>query len=70
LPLDPFAAHKATGKPELKAARRGTCAVCGAQKTVYPVRIFPEGLPWENALLCSDCIGRLQREQLWPLPPA
>jgi hypothetical protein len=70
MPLDPFAAHKATAKPDLKAPRKGVCAGCAGQKTVYPVRVFPEGQPWESALLCSDCIGRLQREQLWPLSRA
>lgn len=70
MPLDPYGARKATCKPDLKAARKGQCAVCGAQRTIYPVRIFPEGRPWQDALLCADCASRLQRIQLWPLPPA
>ncbi|GAC1458712.1 MAG: hypothetical protein PVSMB4_18180 [Ktedonobacterales bacterium] len=65
---DLYGARKATAKPDLKAGRKGTCAVCGAQKTIYPVRVFPEDRPWESATLCSDCLMRLQQEQMWPLP--
>jgi hypothetical protein len=68
MPNDPYGPKKATARPDLKAARKGTCAVCSGQKTVYPTRIFPEDRPWEGTLLCSDCLGRMQREQVWPLP--
>lgn len=70
MPTDPYGARKATATPDLKAARKATCAGCGEQKTVYPTRVFPEGRPWVQTLLCSDCIQRLRSVQLWPLPPA
>lgn len=70
LPLDPYGPRKATARPDLKAPRKGKCDVCSQQKTIYPTRIFPEDRPWENAVLCSDCLKRLQQAQVWPLPPA
>lgn len=70
MPTDPYGARKATAKPDLKAARKATCAACGLAKTVYPTRVFPVDRPWEQTLLCSDCLKRLQEVQLWPLPPA
>ncbi|HEV7126774.1 MAG TPA: hypothetical protein VGN32_04950 [Ktedonobacterales bacterium] len=68
MPLDPYGPRKATAKPDLKAARKGLCAGCSTQKTVYPTKVYPEGRPWESALLCSDCLKRLQQVVLWPLP--
>jgi hypothetical protein len=68
--LDPYGPQKATIKLDLKGGRKARCAVCSQEKTVYPTRIFPEGRPWQDALLCSDCLRRLQQVQLWPLPPA
>jgi hypothetical protein len=70
VPLDPYGPRKATGKPDLKSPRKGRCDVCGQQKTIYPTRVYPEDRPWENAVLCSDCLKRLQDVQMWPLPPA
>jgi hypothetical protein len=70
VPLDPYGPRKATATPDLKAARKGQCAACTQQRTVYSTRIHPEGRPWEDALLCSDCLRRLQQTQMWPLPPA
>jgi hypothetical protein len=68
MPIDPYGPRKATTKPDFKSARKGQCAACQNQKTVYPTRIYPEERPWEEALLCSDCIARIQRVGLWPLP--
>jgi hypothetical protein len=65
---DPYGPRKATAKPDLKAGRKDVCTACGARKTVYPVRIFPEDRPWEDALLCSDCLARFQQIGRWPLP--
>lgn len=70
MPTDPFGPRKATAKPDLKAARKAVCAGCATHKTVYPTRVFPVDRPWEQTMLCSDCLKRLQDVQLWPLPPA
>jgi hypothetical protein len=70
MPTDPYGARKATVKADLRAGRKGTCAACGQQKTVYPAQVYPEGRPWEAMVLCSDCVRRVQQEQRWPLEPA
>jgi hypothetical protein len=69
MPTDPYGPRKATVKPDLKSARKGQCAVCQGQRTVYPARVFPADRPWEELLMCSDCVARLQRVGQWPLPP-
>jgi hypothetical protein len=68
MPLDPYGPQKATIKAELKQGHKGQCAVCGLNKTLYAAKVYPEGRPWQGMELCSDCIARVQREQLWPLP--
>ncbi len=70
MPVNPYGPRKATVTFDLKAPRKGACGVCGAQKTIYPARVHPEGRPWESVLICSDCLKRLQQEQTWPLPSA
>jgi hypothetical protein len=69
VPLDPYGPQKATIKAELKSGHKGKCAVCEQQKTLYAAKVYPEGRPWQALELCSDCIARVQRVQLWPLPP-
>ncbi len=68
MPTDPYGPQKATIRAELKQGHKGRCAVCEQNKTLYAAKVYPEGRPWQALEVCSDCIARIQREQLWPLP--